>query len=188
MKIYIKHMACESCKIIVKEALDELNIATIKVDLGEAEIKGHVTDEEKEAINKKIKKAGLELLEGTKGILLEKIRLVMVDHVYHSDQKPFMKFSVLLSEELNYSYNYLATFFAEVQAVTITQYLISMKIERVKELIMMEDSSIQEIANRLNYSSAAHLSTQFKKITGLTPKHFKNLKEKRRLTVQQHLV
>lgn len=184
MKIYVKNMACESCKIVVKDALDELGISPIKVELGEIETKEELSDDKKKKLNNKINKAGLELLEKKQGVLIEKIRKVAIDYVYNSDEKPNIKFSVLLSEELNYSYTYLANFFSEVEATTIEQFIIALKIERIKELIIFGEDTFSEIAYKLNYSSAAHLSTQFKKATGLTPSHFKALKEKRRITIQ----
>ncbi|MBK6730606.1 MAG: helix-turn-helix transcriptional regulator [Bacteroidetes bacterium] len=184
MKIYIKNMACESCKVVVKEALEELDISPVKVELGEIETKEDISDEKKMKLNIKIKKVGLELLEKKQGALIEKIRKVIVDYVYKSDEKPKVKFSVLLSKELDYSYTYLANFFSEVEATTIEQYVIALKIERIKELIIFGEHTLSEIAYKLHYSSVAHLSAQFKKITGLTPSHFKALKEKRRITIQ----
>ena len=177
-------MACESCKVVVKDALEELDISPVKVELGEIETKEDLTDEEKMELNLKIKKAGLELLEKKQGVLVEKIRKVIIDYVYKSDEKPNVKFSVLLSEELNHSYTYLANFFSEIEATTIEQYIIALKIERIKELIIFGDDTFSEIAHKLHYSSVAHLSAQFKKATGLTPSHFKALKEKRRITIQ----
>lgn len=184
MKIYVKNMACESCKVVVREALEELDIAPVRVELGEIETRQEITDEEKRKLNSKIKKVGLELLEKKQGVLVEKIRKVMVDYVYKSDQKPHIKFSVLLSEELNHSYTYLANFFSEVEATTIEQFIIALKIERIKELIIFGEDTLTEIAHKLHYSSVSHLSTQFKKVTGLTPSHFKALKERRRITIQ----
>ncbi|MBK7110367.1 MAG: helix-turn-helix transcriptional regulator [Bacteroidetes bacterium] len=184
MKIYIKNMACESCKVVVKEALEELDISPVKVELGEIETKEDISDEKKMKLNIKIKKVGLELLEKKQGALIEKIRKVIVDYVYKSDEKPKVKFSVLLSKELDYSYTYLSNFFSEVEATTIEQYVIALKIERIKELIIFGEHTLSEIAYKLHYSSVAHLSAQFKKITGLTPSHFKALKEKRRITIQ----
>ncbi|MCH6233358.1 AraC family transcriptional regulator [Aquiflexum sp. AIY15W] len=177
-------MACQSCVAFVKEALDEMDIVPVKVGLGEIETKKDVTDEEKRELNKKIKKVGLELLEKKQGVIIEKIRKVMVDYVYHSDEKPNVNFSTLLSDKLNHSYTYLSNFFSEVEATTIEQYLISLKIERVKEMIILEEFNLSEIAFKLHYSSAAHLSNQFKKVTGLSPSHFKKLKEKRRIAIQ----
>lgn len=184
MKIYVKNMACESCKIVVKEALKDLDISPVKVELGEIETKDALSDEEKKLLNKKIKTAGLELLEKKQGVLIEKIRKVVFDYVYKSDEKPNVKFSVLLSEELKHNYNYLANFFSEVEATTIEQFILALKIERIKELIIFGEDTLSEIAYKLHYSSVAHLSAQFKKITGLTPSHFRALKEKRRITIQ----
>lgn len=177
-------MVCESCKIFVKDALEELKILPATVELGEIKTGMDVSDTDKTALNNLIRKAGLELLEKKQGVLIEKIRQVAIDYVYKSDKKPNLKFSVLLSEELNLSYNYLANFFAEVQATTLEQFIISLKIERIKELIIFGEDTFSEIAYKLHYSSVAHLSTQFKKATGLTPSHFKQLKEKRRVTIQ----
>ncbi len=185
MKIYVKNMACESCKIFVKESLDELGIPTVKVGLGEIETKNDVSNEDKLKLNTKIKKAGLELLEKKNGALVEKIRAALVDYVYKSDDLPNMKFSNLLSEKLNHDYGYLANFFSEVEATTIEQFVIALKIERAKELILFDELSLTQISYKLKYSSVAHLSNQFKKITGLSPSHFKKLKEKRRITIQE---
>jgi len=184
MKIYVKNMACESCKIVVKGALEELDISPVKVELGEIEIKQDISTDEKKKLNSKIKKAGLELLEKKQGILIEKIRKAMINYVYKSDEKPNIKFSVLLSKELNHSYTYLANFFSEVEATSIEQFIIALKTERVKELIIFGEDTFSEIAHKLHYSSVAHLSSQFKKVTGLTPSHFKALKEKRRIAIQ----
>lgn len=184
MKIYVKNMACESCKIFVQGALEELDITTVKVGLGEIETRHDVSDNDKKKLNAKMKEAGLELLEKKSGVLIEKIRKVIIDYVYKSDDKFNSKFSALLSEKLNYDYRYLANFFSEVEATTIEQYLIAMKVERIKELILFDELSLTQISYKLNYSSVAHLSNQFKKVTGLTPTHFKKLKEKRRITIQ----
>jgi len=177
-------MACESCKIFVKEALEELDIPAVKIELGEIETKDDVTYEEKKKLNSKMKEAGLELLEKKQGVLIEKIRKEAINYVYKSDEKPEIKFSAVLSKKLNYSYTYLANFFSEVEATTIEQFVIALKIERIKELIIFGEHTFSEIAYKLHYSSVAHLSTQFKKVTGLTPSHFKALKKKRRTTIQ----
>ena len=184
MKLYVKNMACLSCKVFVKEALEELEIHTVKVELGEIETKEDLTKDDKEKLSKKIKKVGLEILENKQGLLIEKIRKVVVEYVYHTEEKIITNFSDYLSSKLNYSYTYLSNFFSEVEATTIEQYVIAMKIERIKELIMFEDFTLTEIAYKLHYSSVAHLSSQFKKVTGLTPSHFKALKKKRRIAIQ----
>ncbi len=177
-------MACLSCKVVVKDALEELQIHPLKIELGEIEIQEDITGDEKKRLNNKIKKAGLELLEGKQGTLIEKIRKVVVDYVYHTEEKIITNFSDFMSKKLNYNYTYLANFFSEIEATTIEQYVIAMKIERIKELIMFEEYTLTEIAYKLHYSSVSHLSSQFKKVTGLTPSHFKNLKKKRRIAIQ----
>ena len=178
-------MAYESCKILVREALIEIGVSPIKVELGEIETKDDVSDDDKVQLNALIKIAGMELLEKKQGILIEKIKNFMIDYISKSEGKPTLKFSVLLSEELNLNYNYLSNVFSEVEATTIEQFIIALKIEQIKELILFGDHTFSEIAHKLNYSSAAHLSKQFKKSTGLTPSHYKALKEKRRLTIQK---
>ncbi len=184
MKIYVKNMACDSCLQFVRDTLVDMDIATNKLSLGEIDTKADVTDTDKKNLDGRLRKVGLELLEKKKGILVEKMKKVIIDHVYKHDSKSDMKFSGHLSKELGLSYTYLANFFSEVEATTIEQYIIALKIERVKELIIFGEDTFSEIAYKLNYSSSAHLSSQFKKVTGLTPSHFKNLKEKRRLTIQ----
>lgn len=184
MKLYVRNMACLSCKVVVTEALKELEIEPIKVELGEIEIREGLTDVEKQKLNNKIKKVGLELLENKQGAIIEKIRKVVVDYVYHTEEKLITNFSDYISKKLNYSYTYLSNLFSEVEVSTIEQYVIAMKIERIKELIMFKDLTLTEISYKLHYSSVAHLSTQFKKVTGLTPTHFKALKKKRRIAIQ----
>lgn len=178
MKIYIKNMACESCKTVVKTELKKLHVPYTKVELGEAEIKGSFSEEKKKKFNDAIKKSGLELLESKRGILIEKIKFIIHD-IVHGKQHPKVKFSIYLSEKLDYDYNYLSKLFSETQVTTIEQYMIAVKVERIKELIMFDDLTLTEIAHRLNYSSVAHLSSQFKKFTGLNPSHFKRLKKTR---------
>lgn len=177
-------MACESCKVIVRETLDDLGIALVRVELGEIETKEALSDDEKIKISIKIRAAGLELIDKKQGVLIEKIRKIMIEYVANKEAPPAVKFSVFLSEQLNHNYTYLANAFSEVESTTIEQYLIKLKIERIKELIMYGDLTFSEIAYKLNYSSAAHLSGQFKKMTGLTMSHYKALKEKRRISIQ----
>ncbi len=184
MKLYVRNMACLSCKVFVKEAMEELKIEPVKVELGEIETRKELSADEKQKLNSKIKKVGLELMENKQGAIIEKIRKVVVDYVYHTEEKIITNFSDYLSKKLNYNYTYLANLFSEVEVSTIEQYVIAMKIERIKELIMFEDMTLTEISYKLHYSSVAHLSAQFKKVTGLTPTHFKELKKKRRIAIQ----
>jgi AraC-like DNA-binding protein len=184
MKLYIKNMACESCKIVVKDEIEKLGLHPMKVELGEADVKEKVTADQQKKLNTAIRKAGLELIQTKEGILLEKIRKEILEYVNNSDEKMPKNFSRYLSQKLNYSYSYLATFFSAMQATTIEQYIISLKIEKAKEMILFNELTLTEIAYKLNYSSVAHLSSQFKKVTGLTPSHFRLLKKKRRIVIQ----
>lgn len=185
MKIYVKNMACESCVIFVKDTLDEMKIPVFKVELGEIETKQDVSDDKKKKLDSTIKTAGMELLEKKQGVLIEKIKRLMIEFVANSEHQPEVKFSELVSKELNHSYTYLSNLFSEVEVTTIQQYMIALKIERVKELIIFGDDTLSEISYKLNYSSVSHLSNQFKKATGLTPSHFKALKDKRRTTIEK---
>ena len=185
MKLFIKNMACESCKIVVKEELEKLGLHPRKVELGEAEVQEKISPDQQKKFNSAIKKAGLEVIHNKEGILLEKIKKEIIEYVYHKDGKMPANFSRILSKKLDYSYTYLSAFFSSMQASTIERYMISLKIEKAKELILFNDSTLTQIAKELNYSSVAHLSSQFKKVTGLTPSHFKKLKQIRRTVLQQ---
>lgn len=177
-------MACESCKVVVKETLQKLKVEPVHVELGEAEVKGKLSEDKKKKFNAEIKKVGLELLENSKGILLEKIKISIIEYVNNTHERSKLKFSVYLSKKLHHEYSYLSSYFSAMQATTIEQYMISLRTEKVKEMIINSDSSLKEIAYDLHYSSVSHLSKQFKKVTGLTPSHFKKLKEKRRIAIQ----
>jgi AraC-like DNA-binding protein len=176
-------MACESCKIVVKEEIEKLGLHPKNVELGEADVKEKITPEQQKKLNSAIKKAGLELVHSKEGILLEKIRTEIIEYV-NADERISGSFSRYISKKLDYSYTYLSAFFSAMQATTIEQYMISLKIERAKELILFNEHTLTEIAYKLNYSSVAHLSSQFKKVTGLTPSHFKKLKKARRIVLQ----
>ncbi len=184
MKIYIRNMACESCKVVVKEALDKLRLRPVKVELGEAETQLAMTEEKKEKLNSMIKKVGLEVVEDKSGILIEKIKKGILDYVYAS-RTPNVNLSDYLSKKLNYDYKYLSNVFSEMEPLTITHYMNSIKMERAKELILLEDLSLSEVADKLHFSNLSHFSANFKKITGLPPSHFKKLRERRRRTIQE---
>jgi len=168
------------CKMLVKAKLERLGLHHKTVELGEVEILENITLAQREQLNNGLKKAGLELMDDKKAMLVEKIKNVIIEMIHYLDEPPLTKYSVFLSEKLNYDYTYLANLFSEVRGITIEQFIIFHKIERVKELLVYDDLSLTEIADRLHYSSVGHLSNQFKKTTGLTPSHFKKLKEKRR--------
>jgi len=178
-------MVSNRCKMAVKEELRKLNLHFIFVDLGEIEIIDNVSKEELELFKAGLIATGLELMDDKKAVLIEKIKNVIIEMVHHSDEVLKVNFSDYLSEKLHHDYTYLANLFSEVQGTTIEQFIISHKIERIKELIIYGELNITEIAWKMNYSSVAHLSNQFKKMTGLSPSHFRNLKNKRRTPIEE---
>lgn len=183
-KLYIKNMVSIRCKIVVKAVLENLRLNYSTVELGEVEIIGKLSEAKHEQLRSELLKYGLELLEDKKSILVEKIKMVIIEMVHYSDELPNIKFSYYLSEKLNYSYTYLANLFSEVKGMSIQHFIMTHKIERVKELMTYDKLTLSEIAWKLHYSSVAHLSIQFKKITGLTPTHFKNMKHKRLVALE----
>jgi AraC-like DNA-binding protein len=184
MKLFIKNMVCTRCKMVVQDELMKLGLKYTAVDLGQVEMMGPISTVQREQLNIALLKSGLELMDDKRSRLIEKIKNVVVQLVHYTDDQLKTNFSVFLSEKLGYDYTYLANIFSEVQGTTIEKFLISHKIERVKELLVYDELSLTEIAYKLHYSSVSHLSNQFKKITGLTPSHFKQLKNKRRKNLE----
>ena len=170
--------------MMVKAELDKLGIRYGTVDLGEVEIKQDLLPEEIRHLKTALAKSGLELMDDKKAILIEKIKNAVIELVHYGDELPKMKKSEYISKKLNYDYTYLANIFSEATGTTIEHYIIIHKIEKVKELLMYNELNLSEISYKLNYSSVAHLSAQFKKITGLTPTFFKNLKQKKRVNLE----
>jgi len=168
------------CKMIVKSELDKLGLHYGVVDLGEVDVKETITSKQRDQIKTELLKSGLELMDDKKAMLIEKIKNVIVELVHYSEEPLEINFSDYLSQKLDHDYTYLANLFSEVTGITIEHFLISHKIERVKELIIYDELNLTQIAYKVHYSSVAHLSTQFKKVTGLTPSYFKQLKNKRR--------
>jgi AraC-like DNA-binding protein len=162
------------------EELKKMDISFLKVDLGEVELMEEITPAQKLQLSQALLRSGLELMEDKKAQLIEKIKQVIFEMVHYSDELPRIKFSVYISEKLEYDYTYLSNLFSETEGKTIEQFIILHKIERVKELIVYDELNFTQIADKLHYSSVAHLSHQFKKITGLTPTFFKSIKEKKR--------
>jgi AraC-like DNA-binding protein len=177
-------MVSTRCKMAVKEELRKLGLHFILVDLGVVDIMEEITPEQRVQLGNALKNSGLELMDDKKAVLIERIRNIIIEMVHYSTELPKSNFSDYLSEKLNYDYTYLANMFSEVQGTTIEQFIIAHKIERVKELIIYDELNLTEIAWLMHYSSVAHLSNQFKKITGLTPSHFKQLKDKRRTAIE----
>ena len=180
MKLYIKNMVCIRCKMVVKDELAKLGLHYVTVELGEAEVLEEFTDGQRDLFRTALLKSGLELMDDKKSVLIEKIKNVIIDLVHYSEEPLTINFSEFLSQQLKHDYTYLANLFSEVQGTTIEKFYIAHKIERVKELLVYNELNLTEIAYQMHYSSVAHLSTQFKKVTGLTPSHFKQLREKRR--------
>jgi AraC-like DNA-binding protein len=177
-------MVSNRCKMMVKEELKKLGLHFIVVDLGEIEIMEDISLEIREQLKQSLLQSGLELMDNKRAVLIEKTKNVIIQMIHHSEEMVKVNFSEYLSEKLNHDYTYLANLFSEVQGTTIEQFIIAHKVERVKELIIYGELNITEIAWKMNYSSVAHLSNQFKKVTGLSPSHFKNLKDKRRIPIE----
>jgi AraC-like DNA-binding protein len=179
MKLYIKNMVSNRCKMIVKSELSKFGLHFIIVELGEVEIMESISEQQLNQLNLSLEKLGLGLLEDKKRVLVEKIKNVIIELVYYDEQEPRINLSDYLSKKLNYDYNYLAKQFSDSQNMTVDHFFLNHKIERVKELLIYDELSLTDIAYKLHYCSIAHLSNQFKKMTGFTPSKYKNLRLKR---------
>jgi YesN/AraC family two-component response regulator len=184
MKLLIKNMVSLRCKMIVKSELEKMHLPFTVVELGEVEVTEELSSEQQQEFKTSLLKFGLELMEDKKSILIEKIKNIVVEMIHYSDEPPVLNFSAYLSEKLKYDYNYLSNLFSEVKGTTIEHFIISHKIERAKELLLYNELSLTEIAEKLHYSNVAHLSNQFKKVTGLTPTFFKKMKHKRLIALE----
>ncbi|WP_370088017.1 helix-turn-helix domain-containing protein [Ekhidna sp.] len=184
MKLYIKYMVSLRCKLMVKEELKKLGLHYVIVDLGMVEILEDITDEQRYQLKVNLKKSGLELLDDKRSILIEKVKNIIIEMIHYTDELPKVNYSDYISEKLGYDYTYLANIFSEVKGITIQQFIIIHKIEKVKELLIYDELNLTQISYKLHYSSVAHLSNQFKKITGLTPTFYKQLKNKRKVNLE----
>ena len=180
MKLYIKNMVCNRCIMVVQNELNKLGLKTSNITLGEVTLEKEPTVEQKKKIETALSSFGFEVIDDKKSRVIEKIKKVIINLVHHQDSDLKSNLSDLLSKELNHDYNYLSNLFSEVEGTTIEKYFIAQKIEKVKELLVYDELSLSEIAYRLNYSSVAYLSNQFKKVTGLTPSYFKQIKNDKR--------
>ncbi|GAA0710991.1 hypothetical protein GCM10009430_00160 [Aquimarina litoralis] len=169
---------------MVKEELKKLGLHYLVLELGVVELLEDITKDQRLELKKNLSKSGLELMENKKSILIEKIRNVIVEMIHYTNEIPKVNYSDYISEKVGYNYTYLANIFSEVKGITIQQFIIIHKIEKVKELLIYDELNLTEIAYKLHYSSVAHLSNQFKKITGLTPTFYKKLKEKRKQSLE----
>lgn len=179
MKLYIKYMVSLRCKMMVRDELDKLRLRYGAIDLGMVEMLQELTEQQRQQLKENLLKSGLELLDDSRSILIEKIKNVIIEMIHYSEEIPKLNYSDYISEKLDYDYTYLSNIFSEVKGITIQQFIIINKIEKVKELLLYDELNLTEISRKLHYSSVAHLSNQFKKITGLSPSFFKKLKKKR---------
>ena len=177
-------MVSQRCKMIVKEELKKLGLRFIIVELGMVDIMEDITPDQHDLLKNNLLKSGLELLGDKKSILIEKIKNVITEMIHYSDEFPKINYSDYISEKLNYDYTYLSNIFSEVRGITIQQFIIIHKIEKVKELLLYDELNLTEISYKLHYSSVSHLSKQFKKVTGLSPTFYKHLKQKRKSNLE----
>jgi AraC-like DNA-binding protein len=184
LKLYIKYMVSLRCKMLVKQELKKLGLQYEVLNLGMVELMSDITQKQREQLKQNLLRSGLELLDDKKSILIEKIKNVIIEMIHYSDELPTINYSDHISRKLNYDYTYLSNVFSEVKGITIQQYIIIHKIEKVKELLLYGELNLTEISYKLQYSSVAHLSNQFKKITGLSPSFYKQLQQKRRTNLE----
>jgi len=177
-------MVCGRCKMVVKSEFEKLGLQTISVELGEVELQKEITPDQKEVLLLNLHALGFDLIDDKKSKTIEKIKTLIIDLVHHKNNELKINLSDYLVENLNQDYSSLSNLFSEIENTTIEKYFISQKIEKVKELLIYNELSLSEIADLLNYSNVAHLSNQFKKITGFTPTYFKQLKDKKRIQIE----
>lgn len=179
-------MVCHRCKIVVKAELQKLNLHPVTIALGEVAIEEKELNEaHSHRLSHALKEVGFELIDDKRSKLIEQVKTYLIDIIHHQNEQPQKKFSELIAQHLHHDYSYLSNLFSEVEGITIEKYIINQKIEKVKELIIYNESSLGEIAGTLGYSSVAHLSNQFKKVTGLTPSHFRQTGQSKRKSLDK---
>jgi AraC-like DNA-binding protein len=184
MKVYIKNMVSLRCKMIVKGELERLGVGYSIIDLGMVELSQELTSKERAQLKESLLLSGLELMDDKKSEVIEQIKNVVVSMIHYSDEVPRVNYSDYISERLSYNYNYLSHLFSEMKGITIQQFIINHKIERVKELLLYNELNLTEISYKMHYSSVAHLSNQFKKVTGISPSTFKQFQYKRQCNLE----
>jgi len=183
--LYVKNMVCNRCKLVLHSELEKIGITPLSIDLGEVQLERELSAEQKQALSEKLQALGFDLIDDKKSRLIERIKTLIIELVHQQNSALSVNLSTYLAEALRYDYAYLSNLFTAVEGTTIEQYFIHQKIERVKELLVYDELSLSEIAFQLNYSSVAHLSNQFKKVTGLSPSHFRQLKDKKRKALDE---
>lgn len=181
VKLYIKHMVCNRCKMAVETALSDLGLQPLSVELGEVELARELSSDERAALEARFAVLGFELIDDRRSRIIEKIKNVIVERVHHSNEPLKTNLSEHLSQQLSLDYSYLSNLFSQVEDETIEHFYIRQKIERAKELLVYDELNLNEIADRLHYSSAAYLSRQFKQVTGFSPTHYRQLKQQKRI-------
>ncbi len=177
-------MVSNRCKMAVKEELQKLGLHFVVVDLGEVEVMEELTSEQRMKLNAGLLNSGLELMDDKRAVLIEKMVNVITEMIHFTEESPKVNYSDYLSEKVGYDYTYMSNVFSEVKGITVQQFIIVNKIERVKEYLIYDELNLTEISYKLHYSSVAHLSNQFKKVTGLTPSNYKQLKDKKRSPIE----
>ena len=185
MILSVKNMVCKRCITIVGAVMKQAGLTPIRIVLGEVEVAGEISKTQITQLNTELSSHGFEVIANAQVRLIEKIKNVILHEIYNSDDKRKVNYSVLISDKLHKEYTYLSNLFSEKEGITIEKFIILQKIERVKELLVYDELSLSQIADELGYSSAAHLSGQFKKITGFTPGYFKSLKSKKRVAIDE---
>lgn len=184
MKLYIKNMVCSRCKMVVKAELEKLGLQLLTVDLGEVETLAPISEQQKSNIAEHLKEFGFELIDDKRSRTIDKIKTLIIELVHQQNAQLHTNLSEYLVRHLSQDYSLLSNLFSEVEDTTIEKYFISQKIEKVKELLMYDELTLSEIAFQLNYSSVAYLSNQFKKVTGFSPSHYRQLKNKKRRQIE----
>lgn len=179
-KIFIKNMVCNRCIMVVEQEIEKLGFKVNTIALGEVSVEEEINDLQKNTIAQTLEPLGFELIDDKKSRIIERIKSTIIEIVHHQNDSMKVNLSEILSLKLNHDYHYLSNLFSEIEGTTIEKYFIAQKIEKVKELLVYDELSLSEIADKLNYSSVAYLSNQFRKVTGLTPSHFKKIKEEKR--------
>jgi len=176
MNLFIKNMVCNRCKTAVEGELKKHGLHLLNVELGEVQIQeASLSREQLQTLDESLKELGFELIDDRKSRIIERIKNVVINLVHYNEEQSRQKHSELIAKELHYDYPYLSKLFSDVEGITIEQYIINQKIEKIKEYLVYDELTLSQIADRMGYSSVAHLSAQFKKVTGLPPSHFKNI-------------
>ena len=178
--LYIKNMVCNRCIMVVEAELEKLDIQPLSVELGEVRLDKKLTTEQKNKLSGRLESLGFSLIDDKKGRLIEQVKNLIIELVHYNNNNLKINLSDYISDKLHHDYNYISNLFSEVEGTTIEKYFIAQKIEKVKELLVYDELTLNEIAFNLNYSSVAHLSAQFKKVTGPTPSHFRQIRTNKR--------